>query len=161
MRHATSGFLLAVLSTAVLTAQDSKTTATTKVTSDNGTVVTATGCVMIGGATNFMLTNVVSRSDKPNGTPSPTGGSYALIERDGVDLGSHIQQKVELTGVIVPAATKGDKDDKFTVKESTNVAAAEGRDKTSSTKTTVKVARGASGQFLVASVKTLAPTCQP
>jgi len=160
MRHATSGFLLALLSTAVVTAQDSRTT-TTQVKSDNGTVVTAVGCVMIGGATNFMLTNITSTSGKQEGKAPLTGVSYALIERDGVDLGSHIQQKVELTGVIVPAATKGDKDDKFTVKETTKADVDQGADKKSSTKTTVKVARGASGQFLVASVKRLAPTCEP
>jgi hypothetical protein len=62
--------------------------------------------------------------------------------------------------VVVPAATKGDRDDKIELKETTTVKGENGPDKTSSAATTVKVARGADSQFLVASLKTVAPNCQ-
>ena len=150
MRSAISGCLLMLLSGTIVAAQQPKTTTETKVKSDNGTVVTLVGCVEIGGGTSFVLTNISSER-----------GSYALKEREGLDLGPYIQQKVELTGVVVPAATSSDKDDKIKVKDTTKIDVKNGPDKKSSTATTVKVQRGAQPQFLVASVKTLAPTCQP
>jgi len=143
MRHAASLFpvclVALLLSGAVVAAQDAKA-GDTKVKSDNGTVVTMTGCVEIGGGTSYVLTNI---------TPDP-GGPYSLVARKGLDLGPYIQQKVALTGVVVPAATSRDRDDKIKIK-----------DPTASRSTTVKVARNKDAQFLVASVKTLAPTCQP
>lgn len=164
MRHGTFALLLALLlAGAVAAAQEGKTTTNTKVKSDNGQVVTVTGCVMIGGATNFLLTNITSERvtpDKQGKTTPSDQPVYALVERDGVDLGSFIDHRVELTGVVVPAATKSDRDDKIEIKETTKVAVENGPDKTSSTAKTVKVARAATNQFLVASVKTVAPTCE-
>jgi len=164
MRHGTFAFLLApLLAGAVAAAQDAKTTTNTKVKSDNGQVVKVTGCVMIGGATNFLLTNITSERATPDkqGKTTPSGEPvYALVERDGLDLGSYIDHQVELTGVVVPAATKGDRDDKIEIKETTKVDVENRPDKTSSTAKTVKVARGATSQFLVASVKTVAPRCE-
>jgi len=154
-----SSLFALLLSGVVATAQTTTSTTRTKVKSDNGQVVTVTGCVMIGGATNFLLT-VTSEQGQREKVASPAGGSYALVERDNLDLGRYINQKVELTGVVVPAATKGDKDDKIKVKETRQVDVEHGPDKTSSTSKTVKVARGATTQFIVASVKTLAPVCE-
>lgn len=147
MRLATSCFVCALLLTgAVTSAQDRKATTDPKVKSDNGTVETLTGCVMIGGATSFLLTNITARvaDEKKPASPAVT---YALTERDGVDLSRYINQRVQLTGVFVPAATKGDKDDKFEIKDK-------------KTQETVKVARSAANQFLVAGVKAVAPTCE-
>ena len=161
MRSAITGCLLMLLSGTIVAAQQPKTTTETKVKSDNGTVVTLVGCVEIGGGTSFVLTNISSERGKHDTKASPAAASYALKERQGLDLGPYIQQKVELTGVVVPAATSSDKDDKIKVKDTTTVDVKNGPDKKSSTATTVKVQRGAQPQFLVASVKTLAPTCQP
>lgn len=159
MRHPVPSLLLAVILTAAaVNAQTSKPTSETKVKSDNGQVVTLTGCMMIGGATNFLLT-VASERDAHDKTAAHAGGSYALIERDNLDLGRYINQAVELTGVIVPAATKGDADDKIKIKETGRADAEQGSDRKSSASKTVKVARGATPQFIVASVKTLAPVC--
>jgi hypothetical protein len=161
MRHVISGYLFAVLlSSAVIAAQDRTITTNTTVKSDNGKVVTMTGCVQIGGGTSFVLTNITSEQEQHDKKTSSGGGTYALIEREGLDLGPYIHQRVELTGVVVPAATHGDKDDKIKIRETTKVAVENGPDKTSSAATTVKVARGGGTQFLVASVKTLAPSCQ-
>ena len=145
MRYAASllpaGLVALLLSGSVVAAQDVKGAGDTKVKSDNGKVVTMIGCVEIGGGTSFVLTNITSE---------PRSGPYSLAARKGLDLGPYIQQKVELTGVVVPAATSRDRDDKIKIKEPT-----------ASKSTTVKVERNKDAQFLVASVKTLAPTCQP
>ena len=160
MRHATAGFVITLLLTgAVLAGQQTTVTTDTKVKSDNGKVVTITGCVMIGGGTSFLLTNITSEVEQGDRATSPATATYALTARDGLDLGPHIHQRVELTGVEVPAATKGDKDDKIEIKETTEVDVKNGPDKKSSETTTVRVPRGATKQFLVASVKTLAHSC--
>ena len=161
MRNAALVTFVLLLSGTVVAAQDAKVTTDTKVTSDDGKVVTMIGCVEIGGGTSFVLTNITSERDQHERNQVAPAGSYALVERKGLDLGPYIQQKVELTGVVVPAATKRDTQDKIKVKETTKVDVNQGPDKKSSEATTVKVARGAAAQFLVASVKTLAPSCQP
>jgi hypothetical protein len=160
MRFTTTGVVCALLlNGAIASAQDRSVKTETKVKSDNGSVETLTGCVMIGGATNFLLTNITARAadDKK---PSSSTVSYALMERDGVDLGQYINQRVQLTGVFVPAATKGDRDDKFEVKETKKADANSGSGKTTSTRQTVKVDRGAANQFIVAAVKAIAPQCE-
>jgi hypothetical protein len=160
MRFATAGVVGALLlNAAIASAQDRAVKTDTTVKSDNGTVETLTGCVMIGGATNFLLTNITARvaDDKKSSSSSV---SYALMERDGVDLGQYINQRVQLTGVFVPAATKGDRDDKFEVKETKKVDANRGSGQTTSSRQTVKVDRGAANQFIVASVKAIAPRCE-
>ena len=173
MRFATHGLVCALLLTGAVTSAQERTTPTNtaptntvqtkpatadvKVKSDNGSVETLTGCVMIGGATSFLLTNITARvaDDKK---PSAASVSYPLTERDGVDLSRYINQRVQLTGVFVPAATKGDRDDKFEIKTRKSDAKGE---PTASTRETVKVPRGAGNQFLVASVKPVAPQCEP
>jgi hypothetical protein len=112
-----------------------------------------------------VLTNITTEKDQSqkeqrDGSRQPKAVTYALIEREGLDLGPHIQQKVQVTGVVVPAATSRDAQDKIDIKETTRVDVKDGPDKTSSEATTVNVARGPESQFLVASVKTLAATCQ-
>ena len=162
MEKAAAGYLFALLlSGTIVAAQEPKNTTDTKVKSDNGKVVTMTGCVEIGGGTSFVLTNITSEHDQHATKPSPPGGPYSLMTREGLDLRSFIQQKVELTGVVVPAATSRDKDDKIKIKETTKVDVKNGPDKKSTAATTVNVARTAEAQFLVASVKTLALSCQP
>ena len=162
MENAATGYLFALLlSGTVAAAQEAKVTTDTKVKSDNGKVITMTGCVEIGGGTSFVLTNITSERQQHATKPSAPGGPYSLRTREGLDLGPFIQQKVELTGVVVPAATSRDTDDQIKIKETTKVDVKNGPDKKSSAATTVKVARSAEAQFLVASVKTLALSCQP
>jgi len=162
METPATGYLFAfLLSSTIVAAQEARITTDTKVKSDNGKVVTMMGCVEIGGGTSFVLTNITSEHDQHAKKPSAPGGPYSLVAREGLDLGPFIQQKVELTGVVVPAATGHDTDDKIRIKETTRVDVKNGPDKKSSAATTVKVARSAEAQFLVASVKTLALSCQP
>ena len=160
MRNVILSVVAAVSLTATISsAQQTTVTTDTKVKSDNGKVVTMVGCVMIGGGTSFVLSNITTEREQDAAASSRARGPYALIGRDGLDLGPFIHQKVELTGVVVPPATKGDRDDKFKVEETTRADVDNGRDRKSRTATTVKVARGSMHQFLVASVKTLAPNC--
>ena len=162
MRKAATGYAFVVLlSSTVVAAQEAKVTTDSKVTSDDGKVIKMTGCVEIGGGTSFVLTNITSEQDQRDRDRVPPVGSYALVERKGLDLGPYIQQRVELTGVVVPAATRRDTQDKIKITETTRVEVKQGPDQKSSKATTVNVARGATTQFLVASVKTLAPSCQP
>ena len=158
MRYVLPAVLFA-LSLPAVAAQDQKTTTDTRVKSDNGKVVTMVGCVMIGGGTSFTLSNITSEREQ-GAQATRAHGPYALVPREGLDLGTYIHQRVELTGVVVPPATKGDRDDKFEIKETTKVDSEKGRDRKSTAATTVKVARGSMHQFLVASVKTLAPNCE-
>ena len=166
MRNAAAGYVFAlVLSGAVVAAQDSTVKTDTKVKSDDGKVVTLIGCMEVGGGTSFMLTNITAEQDQSQKNGRETSrqaktGSYSLVERKGLALGPYIQQKVQVTGVVVPAATSRDAQDKIDIKETTRVDVKDGPDKTSSEATTVNVARGPESQFLVASVKTLAATCQ-
>src|SRR5688572_14082901 len=163
MRHVTTATTAALfalaLTGAVARGQDARITTDTKVKSDNGKVVMMTGCVMIGGGTSFMLSNITAGHEQNQKGRARTGGPYALVTRDGLDLGPYINQKVELAGVVVPAAVKGDRDDKIEIKETTKVDVDNGPDRKSTAATTVKVARGDMHQFLVASVKPLAPNC--
>ena len=159
MRRIISGCLCALVLLVIdASAQNGNVTSDTKVTSDNGKVVTMVGCVMIGGGTNFMLANITSETGKNDEVTAHTGGPYALVERDGLDLGPYIGQKVELKAVSVPAATKGDRDDKIRIEQPSKPGVANAGKK-SNAATTVKVTRGAMPQFLVASVKMLAPHC--
>jgi len=144
---AASAVALLLIGSAV-SAQETRVPTETRVKSDNGKVVTMIGCVMIGGGTSFMLANITSEQEKGDKAPPVHAGGYALVEREGLDLGPFINQRVELNGVVVPAATKGDRDDKIEIKESPKAKT-----------TTVKVARGDMNQFLVASVKMLSPSC--
>jgi hypothetical protein len=148
-----------LLGGAVVAALDAKTTTESKVKSDNGKVVTVTGCLEIGGGTSFLLSNITADDEQHTNTASTARGSYALSEREGLDLGPYIHQKVELTGVVIPPLTRGDKDDKIKIQEANNVGAENGRSRKPASTKTVKVPRTAATQFLVASVKALAPTC--
>jgi len=66
---------------------------------------------------------------------------------------------VEVTGVLIPAATKHDKDAKVEVKTETKVDPPKGDDQKFDSKTKAKVARGDTAQFVVADVKVLSTTC--
>lgn len=145
-----------LVSGAVAGAQERQPTTTVK--SDNGEVVTLVGCVMIGGGTGVTLTNITServQDDKVRAKPGPaTAGSYSLTAREGLDLSAYLNHRVELSGVVVHPATRGDRDDKIEIKETDRPKGASGP-----AKQTVKIARGDTNQFLVAAVKTLSPSC--
>jgi hypothetical protein len=156
------GCALALCLAASASAQDTKIKTETTVKADNGKVMTMTGCLTAAGGGAFVLGNIEehgkSKSDRE--TVGTSGLSpYALTPREGLDLGPHIGQKVEVTGVLVPAAKNGDHDDKIQVTEKTRIEVEDAPDKKDERKTEVKVQRGPVDQFMVASVKDLRTAC--
>src|SRR5690349_82920 len=117
MRNLRSACALTLLMSSTIAAQHATVTTDTNVKAHDGKVVTLIGCVEIGGGTSFELTNIVSERDQHARAQGPAVGSYALVARKGLDLGLFIQQKVELTGVVVPAATTRDTQEKIKIKE--------------------------------------------
>jgi hypothetical protein len=149
-----------------LSAQESTTKSTTTVKTDDAKVTTLTGCVA-GGPSSFTLTKVAAAntsSEKPSDAPSPVGtsgiaSSYTLSARGGVDLSEHVGKKVEVTGVAMPAAAKGDDDAKISVSERTEVKRDDAPDEKAESKSSAEVARGAAPTFAVVSVKMVAASC--
>jgi len=161
MRRVISTCVVALcFAAASVSAQDDVTIKSkTKIKTDDGKVVTATGC-LIGGPSSYTLTRAtpVVEERVTVGT-SGTVVSYTLVPRGGVDLTTHVGQQVEVTGVLIPAATKGDDDAKIKVEERTKTDIDNSPDAKSKTKTKVDVPRGANAQLAVTSVKMVGASC--
>src|SRR4030095_8381045 len=145
---------------ASLSAQDDATIKSkTKIKTDDGKVITTAGCV-IGGAGSYTLSRAtpVVEERVTVGT-SGTVVSYTLVPRGGVDLTTHVGQQVQVTGVLIPAAGKGDDDAKIKVQEKTKADIEDSPDAKSKTTAKVEVPRGASAQLAVTSVKMVGATC--
>jgi len=139
-------------SVALVNAQDTKTTTTTKVEGAAPQTVTYTGCVQTGTETKtFILNKVVpmSRSTTVGTTGTTTTTTYMLVPDEKVELQTHVGHKVEVTGTLIPAG-----DSKVTT--TTKIDRDDAPD--SKTKETVK-SDNAYPQFRVASVKNLAESC--
>ena len=157
--------VLAVFAAAAVYAQDTTIKSETRIKADDAKVLTISGCLG-GGPTNFTLSNVVTAAtpgDKKDERKSVgTSGlvdAYVLMPRDGVALAPHVGHRVELTGVVVPPATKGDDDAKIEVKETTQVQRENAPDSKTETTTKARIARGSEAQFSVASLKMISPVC--
>ena len=85
--------------------------------------------------------------------------SYTLVPRDGVALAPHVGHRVELVGVVVDAAKKGDDDAKVKIDEKTQVKREDAPDSKSDTTTKARIARGPNAQFAVTSLKMISPVC--
>ena len=158
-----SSCVLALFAAAAVNAQDTTIKSQTRIKVDDAKVMTISGCLG-GGLSNFTLSNVVAaaspkdKKDKATGTAGLLD-SYVLMPRDGVALAPHIGHRVELMGVVVPPATKGDDDAKVEVKEQTKVKREDAPDSKTETTTKARIARGAEAQFAVTSVKMISPVC--
>jgi len=161
MRRVISTCVVALcFAAASLSAQDDATIKSkTKIKSDDGKVVTATGC-LIGGPSSYTLSRAtpVVEERVTVGT-SGTVVSYTLVPRGGVDLTTHVGQQVEVTGVLIPAATKHDDDAKIKIQEKTKTEVDNQPDAKSQGKAKVEVPRGATPQLAVTSVKMVGATC--
>lgn len=135
-------------------AQDTRTTTTTKTSGDSGKTVTYTGCVQDGTATrSYVLNNVVPVSSTTAvGTSgrTETVTTYALVPGEKIEFQTHLNHKVEVTGVLVPAG-----DSKTETK--TKVDRDDAPDTTTREKTKTE---NAMPQFRVTSIKNLAESCQ-
>jgi len=134
----------------MLQAQSQTTESKTKIKTDDAKMMTFSGCVQTGTETrSYILQNVVpirttTEAIGTGGTMTTT--SYALVP-EKVELQEHVNHKVEVTGVIIPAG-KGD-------------AKIETKTKTGGTeeKTKTEIDKGPIPQLRVISVKTLADRC--
>ena len=89
---------------------------------------------------------------------SGTTKNYALSPRAGVDLMPHVGKRVEISGIMVPAA-KGDKDAEITIREETKVDGDDAPDGKTKTRIEADIQRGAHPQLNVLSVKAVPGTC--
>jgi hypothetical protein len=159
-----SSCVLALFAAAAVYAQDTTIKTETRIKADDAKVLTISGCLG-GGPTSFSLSNVVAASPgdkKDNRKTVGTAGlldSYVLMPRDGIALAPHVGHRVELTGVVVPPATKDDDDAKIEVKERTQVQRENAPDSKTETTTKARIARGPEAQFAVTSLKMISPVC--
>ena len=160
-----SSCVVALCAASAVHAQDTTIKSETRIKTDDAKVLTVSGCLG-GGPTNFTLSNVVAAaapSDKKDDRKTVgTSGlleAYALMPQAGVALAPHVGHRVELTGVVVPPATKGDDDAKIEVTERTQVQRENAPDSKTETTTKARIARGPEAQFAVASLKMVSPVC--
>jgi len=147
------------LSVALVNAQDTKTTTTTKVSGDSkAQTITYTGCVQSGTESKTYILNKVvpvSRTTTTDtvgtaGATTTTTTTYELVPDQKVELQTHVGHKVEVTGIMIPTG-----DSKVTT--TTKVDRENAPD--SKTKETVK-SENAMAQFRVLSVKNLGDSCE-
>lgn len=162
MRQVLSSCVLALAATTLVAAQDTTIKSETRIKADDAKVMTLSGC-LTGGPSTFTLTNATPvEADKPSDRPIGTSGTshaYLLSPREGVTFAPHVGQKVEVSGVIVPAAKGGDKTARVEVRERTEVQRDGSPDSKSETTTKTTIARGATEQFAVEAIKLVSPVC--
>lgn len=169
MRRAIPACLLACCFAAVtVSAQETKVKSEQKIKSDDGKVVTLRGC-LAGSPPTFTLDHASSaavarseaKAERKSGEIGTTGtaDSYMLTPREGVDLVPQVGHMVEVTGVLIPAATKHDDDAKVKVKDRTKIEREHAPDSKVKSNTKADVPRGSTPQLAVTSVKMLAPSC--
>jgi hypothetical protein len=157
--------VMALLAVAALHAQDTTIKQETKIKADDAKVMTIDGCLS-GSGSNFMLTNAVAatvagdkKAEKKTVGTSGVVDSYALVPQGGVSLTPHLGHRVELVGVVIAPAKKGDNDAKLKVDEKTTVQRDNAPDSKSKTTSKAEIARGPNAQFAVTSVKMISPVC--
>jgi hypothetical protein len=134
-------------------AQETTTRTTTKSSGGEVKTVTYTGCVQTGTqARSYVLDKVVpvsktTTSDVTGATSTTT--TYLLVPGERVEVQQHVGQKVEVTGMLIPA---GD------VKTETKTEIERDDAKDTKTKETVK-SDNATAQFRVTSIKALGEAC--
>jgi len=137
-----------------LSAQDSKVTTTTK-TEGGAKMMTYAGCLGPGTETRtYMLNKVVpvtttTETRTPSASSSTSETKYVLVPDEKVEVQSHLGQKVEVTGILLP---KGES----RVKTETKVDNEDAKD--TNTSTTLK-SDNSIPQFKVTSIKSTGETC--
>lgn len=144
-------------------AQNAKVKSETKVKADDAQVVTMTGCLE-GGPSVFLLSHAVIPKDQAKkvrkivGTTGTTD-TYELTPQQGVELADNVGRQVQVTGVMIPAATAHDKHTNIEVKEKSKVEVEHQPDQKSESKTKAEIAKSDHPTFNVVSIKPAGPTC--
>ena len=150
-----TSFAVALGCAVALHAQDTTTTTRTEVKGPEAKTVTYSGCMQTGVAPrSFVLAKVVpvgrtTTEVGTSGATTTTTTTYMLVPAEKVELQQHINHKVEVTGVMIPAG-----DSKT---ETTTKVEREGAPDTT-TKETSKT-ENAMPQFRVISIKSVAENC--
>jgi hypothetical protein len=158
---------LAVVCAVPLAAQDTSVTTKTKVNSDDGKVMTYTGCIRsVAETKSFVLEKVPVSSTTTSETAVGTSGTpttttttkttYALVPTEKIDLQPSVGQQVEITGVLIPA---GDDTTEIETQTETEVHRENAPNPQTEEKTEVKVPQGPTPKLKVVSVKSLGQPC--
>lgn len=170
-------------------AQDSTVKSKTKVKTDDAHAVTLTGCLQQGsGLESFTLigatsavgddlkskttiktdvddhdTTVTGRTkakvDTDHGTAATAGVAYDLHPKQGLNLAMHVGHQVEVTAVMIDAASSTDDDAKVKIKEDTKAKVEDAPDARTRSKSKVEVPRGSYPQLTALTVRTISPSC--
>jgi hypothetical protein len=95
-------------------------------------------------------------------TPVGTSGAvttYELTAKDGVDLTSHVGQRVEITAVALDKKSGTDDDAEVEMQTKTKVEREDEPDTKVKSKTEAELARGAHNRLTVVTVKQIAASC--
>ena len=153
MRRFITSFAIALGCTAIaVSAQETKTRTETRSSGGEAQSVTYTGCVHAGTeAKTFMLDKVVpvtrtTTTETPTSSTTTSSTSYVLVPGgETVQVQQHVNKKVEVSGVLVPAG-----DIRTETKSRTE------REDAPDTKTRERSeTRNAPAQFKVTSIKTI------
>ena len=151
-----ASFAVALGCAVALHAQDTTTTTKTEVKANDAKTITYSGCVQAGTEPrSFILAKVMpvgkttTTEVGTSGTTTTTTTTYALMPAEKVELQQHVNHKVEVTGVMIPA---GDSKTETTTKTEREGAP----DTTVKEKTKTE---NAMPQFRVISVKSVADNC--
>ena len=157
MSAAAAGFALMLGLHAAAQQQQPPTTTSaddqqTKIKAEHAQTTTFTGCLQTGTeAKTYILDKVVAVKTTTEVVGTAGGAmtvtKYELVPSEKIELQEHVGHKVEVTGVAIPA---GEGDAK--IKTQTKLPGSE-------EKTEAKIAKGATPQFRVISIKQLAETC--
>jgi len=190
MRSLAAAVCALPLALVALSAQDKTDTKETKVKVDDARTALVTGCLMPDPAGGVMLVGATmsigddlkikteSKTDvddhdatvkttseatlenaKKVGTAG-TSATYLVTARQGVDLLSHVGERVQLAAVIVEPRTGHDDDAKISIEEKSKRDVENGRDQKQQEKTKLEVPRGNHATIAALSVKPIGGTCQ-
>ena len=164
MKRIIVAFGVTLMGTALLQAQDIKST--TEVKSDDAKAVVYTGCLQTGVETkSFILENAIPQKQTTSTTTtvgkggaqqstSTTTTTYSLIPGEKIDFQQNVGEKVEVTAILIPA---GKDTSKIETKTKTEVEGQPDR----KVETKEKVPQSDMPQLRVVSVKHLSDRCQP
>jgi len=152
MRRFITSFALALVCSALAAnAQETSTRTETKASGGSPQTVTYTGCVHQGTqAKTYTLDKVVpvtktTTTETPTSSTTTSSTSYVLVPGESVTVQEHVGQKVEVTGMLIPAGNSRTETTTRTERE-------DGPDTKTRTRTENK---NATPEFRVTSIKTI------
>lgn len=100
-----------------------------------------------------------TKVDTDRGAVATAGVAYDLHPKQGLELATHVGHQVEITAVMIDAASATDDDATVKIKEDTKVKVEDTPDSKTRAKAKIEVPRGAHAQLTALTVRTISPTC--